>query len=169
MTHRGSRTNLTQDDPSLYAALSPQIQVTRETPPAFLVHGTNDGLVPVKNSLLYYEACLKAGVPVEMHILDNGPHGFGMGTARHERCARGRCRMRFIIAPPRRSPLWRNTMKPLPMDELAIFAPLEDSPQAGILSSSQGVLRHRSCPGSAGIRGRSEPAYSCASTCSPKG
>lgn len=80
VTHRGSRTNLTQDDPALYASLSPQLQVTKETPPAFLVHGTNDGLVPVKNSLLYYEACLKAGVPVEMHILDNGPHGFGMGT-----------------------------------------------------------------------------------------
>jgi acetyl esterase/lipase len=80
VTHRGSRTNLTQDDPALYAALSPQLHVTKQTPPAFLVHGTNDGLVPVKNSLLYYEACLKAGVPVEMHILDNGPHGFGMGT-----------------------------------------------------------------------------------------
>jgi len=34
----------------------------------------------VKNSLLLYEACLKAGVPVEMHILENGPHGFGMGA-----------------------------------------------------------------------------------------
>ena len=37
--------------------------------------------MPVKNALLYYEACLKAGVPVEMHILDNGPHGFGMGDS----------------------------------------------------------------------------------------
>jgi acetyl esterase/lipase len=80
VTHRGSRTNLTQDDPALYAPLSPQLHVTSDTPPVFLVAGTNDRLVPVKNSLLFYEACLKAGVPVEMHILDNGPHGFGMGT-----------------------------------------------------------------------------------------
>lgn len=80
VTHRGSRTNLTQNDPALYEALSPQKHVTRDTPPAFLVHGTNDRLVPVKNSLLFYEACLQAGVPAEMHILDNGPHGFGMGT-----------------------------------------------------------------------------------------
>ncbi|MEO8314113.1 MAG: alpha/beta hydrolase [Pseudomonadota bacterium] len=80
VTHKGSRTNLTQNDPALYAALSPQLHVTRNTPPVFLVHGTNDRLVPVKNSLLFYEACVKAGVPVEMHILDNGPHGFGMGT-----------------------------------------------------------------------------------------
>ncbi len=80
VTHRGSRTNLTQDNPALYAPLSPQLHVTRDTPPAFLVHGTNDRLVPVKNSLLFYEACVKAGVPAEMHILDNGPHGFGMGA-----------------------------------------------------------------------------------------
>jgi acetyl esterase/lipase len=80
VTHRGSRTNLTQDKPTLYDPLSPQKHVTRETPPVFIVHGTNDRLVPVKNSLLLYEACLKAGVPVEMHILENGPHGFGMGA-----------------------------------------------------------------------------------------
>jgi acetyl esterase/lipase len=80
VTHRGSRTNLTQNDPALYAALSPQLHVTKETPPIFIVHGTNDRLVPVKNALLMYEAAQKAGVPVEMHILDNGPHGFGMGT-----------------------------------------------------------------------------------------
>jgi acetyl esterase/lipase len=81
VTHRGSRTNLTQDDPALYAPLSPQLHVQRGGPPAFLVHGTNDRLVPVKNALLFYEACVAAGVPAEMHILDNGPHGFGMGTA----------------------------------------------------------------------------------------
>jgi acetyl esterase/lipase len=80
ITHRGSRTNLTQDNATLYAALSPQLHVTSATAPTFLVHGTNDRLVPVKNSLLFYEACVKAGVPAEMHILDNGPHGFGMGT-----------------------------------------------------------------------------------------
>ena len=80
VTHRGSRTNLTQDTPSLYEPLSPQKHVTRDTPPVFIVHSTNDRLVPVKNSLLFYEGCLKAGVPIEMHILENGPHGFGMGA-----------------------------------------------------------------------------------------
>jgi acetyl esterase/lipase len=88
VTHRGSRTNLTQDDTALFEALSPQKHVTADTPPTFLVHGTNDRLVPVKNSLLFYEACLKAGVPVEMHILDNGPHGFGMGTAMNDETVR---------------------------------------------------------------------------------
>jgi dipeptidyl aminopeptidase/acylaminoacyl peptidase len=58
--------------------------VTRDTPPAFLVQGTNDRTVPVMNSILYYEACLKAGVPAEMHILENGPHGFGMGLTQND-------------------------------------------------------------------------------------
>jgi acetyl esterase/lipase len=80
VTHKGSRTNLTQDNPALYDPLSPQKHVTRDTAPVFIVQGSNDRLVPVKNSLLFYEACLKAGVPAEMHILENGPHGFGMGA-----------------------------------------------------------------------------------------
>lgn len=80
VTHRGSRMNLTQNNAALYEALSPQKHVTRDTPPVFLVHGTNDWLVPVKNSLLLYEACLKAGVPAEMHLLENAQHGFGMAA-----------------------------------------------------------------------------------------
>jgi acetyl esterase/lipase len=79
VTHRGSRNNLTQNNPALYAPLSPQLHVTRDTPPVFLVHGTNDPAVPVMNSILFYEACVKARVPAEMHILENAPHGFGMG------------------------------------------------------------------------------------------
>jgi acetyl esterase/lipase len=80
VTHKGSRTNLTQDKPDLYEPLSPWKHVTKDSPPAFIVHGTNDFLVPVKNSLLYYEACLKARVPVEMHLEDIAQHGFGMGA-----------------------------------------------------------------------------------------
>ncbi|HEY4328852.1 MAG TPA: alpha/beta hydrolase [Phycisphaerae bacterium] len=83
VVHKGSRTALTQDDKSLYELLSPQKHVTKDTPPAFIVQGTNDNTVPVMNSLLYYQALLKVKVPVEMHILENGPHGFGMGTGRN--------------------------------------------------------------------------------------
>jgi acetyl esterase/lipase len=80
VTHRGSRTNLTQDNRELYEPLSPWKHVTRDTPPAFIIQGTNDFLVPVKNSLLYYEACVKARVSVEMHLEENAQHGFGMGA-----------------------------------------------------------------------------------------
>ena len=88
VTHKGSRTNLTQDDQDLYEALSPWKHVTGDTPPAFIVHGTNDFLVPVKNSLLYYEACLKVRVPVEMHLLDTPMHGFGMGVNLNDETAK---------------------------------------------------------------------------------
>jgi acetyl esterase/lipase len=109
VTHRGSRTNLTQDDASLYAPLSPQLHVSRTTPPTFLVHGTNDRLVPVRNSLLFYEACLKAGVPAEMHILDDGPHGFGMASTMDDETAKEwpaqalRFMARHKMIPPRTS------------------------------------------------------------------
>lgn len=88
VTHKGSRTNLTQDNPDLYEALSPWKHVTGDTPPAFIVHGSNDFLVPVKNSILYYEACLKARVPVEMHLLDTPMHGFGMGANMNDETAK---------------------------------------------------------------------------------
>jgi acetyl esterase/lipase len=84
VTHKGSRTNLTQDNAALYEALSPQKHVTKDTPPVFLFQGQNDRTVPVMNSLLFYEACVKAGVPAEMHILENGPHGFGMGLTQND-------------------------------------------------------------------------------------
>ncbi len=53
--------------------------VDEDTPPAFLVHATDDVAVPVKSSLLYYEALRAHGVPVAMHIYHAGGHGFGAG------------------------------------------------------------------------------------------
>jgi acetyl esterase/lipase len=81
VSHGGSRAQLTQNDKSLYEQYSMQNRVTKETPPVFLVHGTNDRTVPVMNSVLFYEACLKNGVPAEMHLFENGPHGFGLGVS----------------------------------------------------------------------------------------
>ncbi|MGD9161276.1 MAG: hypothetical protein PVG39_22880 [Desulfobacteraceae bacterium] len=42
----------------------------------------------MKNSLLYYEACLKVRVPVEMHLLDTPMHGFGMGVNLNDETAK---------------------------------------------------------------------------------
>jgi dipeptidyl aminopeptidase/acylaminoacyl peptidase len=53
------------------------LQVSRDTPPAFLAH-TGDDPVPVANSILYYQALQRAGVPVEMHLFPEGGHGYGM-------------------------------------------------------------------------------------------
>jgi acetyl esterase/lipase len=83
-THAGSRKNLLGDNPSpeLLALLSNEEQVTKETPPAFLVHTMTDTAVPVENTLNFVAALRRAGVPFELHLYERGPHGFGLGTAR---------------------------------------------------------------------------------------
>ena len=63
----------------LRAAYSPDLFVTKETPPAFMYHTFNDQTVSVEQGLRFYEALVKAGVPAEIHIFANGPHGTGLG------------------------------------------------------------------------------------------
>jgi len=78
--HAGSCRNLMGEhpDPKLAASLSNEKQVTGQTPPTFLFHTANDDGVPVENSLVFFEALRKAGVPAEMHIYERGPHGVGL-------------------------------------------------------------------------------------------
>ena len=80
-THRGSRQNLLGNtpDPALVELLSNEKQVTPQTPPCFLVHGMDDSAVPVQNSINFALACRKNHVPVELHLFEHGPHGFGLG------------------------------------------------------------------------------------------
>ncbi|MGD0831181.1 MAG: alpha/beta hydrolase [Terracidiphilus sp.] len=63
----------------LRAAYSPDLYVTKETPPTFWFHTFNDGTVPLEQGLRFYQALVKAGVPAEAHIFSNGPHGTGLG------------------------------------------------------------------------------------------
>jgi acetyl esterase/lipase len=81
--HAGSRRNLLGDnpDPKLVENLSNELQVNRDTPPAFLFHTTTDATVPVENSVLFYSALRQAGVPAELHIYERGPHGVGLAPA----------------------------------------------------------------------------------------
>ena len=58
--------------------LNPDIPVTGRTPPTFLLHAENDPVDSVNNSLVYYVALKKAGVPAEMHLYAEGKHGFGL-------------------------------------------------------------------------------------------
>jgi acetyl esterase/lipase len=64
---------------ALRVAYSPDLFVTKDTPPTFLFHTFNDQTVPVEQGLRFYEALVKAGVQSEMHIFANGPHGVGFG------------------------------------------------------------------------------------------
>ncbi len=78
--HMGSRQNLLGDnpDPKLVELLSNEKQATPRTPPTFLFHTNEDTGVPAENSVLFYLALRKAGVPAEMHIYERGRHGVGL-------------------------------------------------------------------------------------------
>jgi acetyl esterase/lipase len=81
--HGGSRRNLLGDpaDPALVELLSNERHVTDRTPPTFLFHTADDPTVPVENSLLFFAALQKAGVPVELHIFAHGKHGVGLAQS----------------------------------------------------------------------------------------
>lgn len=79
-THAGSRTALLGDhpDPKLLDDLSNDQRVTSQTPPTFLFHTNADTTVPAENSVRFYLALRKAGVPAELHIYEQGAHGVGL-------------------------------------------------------------------------------------------
>ncbi len=58
--------------------LNPNVPVTRETPPTFLVQAEDDNVDGVNQSVAYYIALKNAGVPVEMHLYAQGGHAFGL-------------------------------------------------------------------------------------------
>ncbi len=64
---------------ALRTAYSPDLFVSRDTPPTFWYHTFDDQTVPVEQGLRFYEALVKAGVPAEAHIFAKGPHGTGLG------------------------------------------------------------------------------------------
>ena len=80
--HKGSWTNLLGEnpDPAVIREMSAELQVTKDTPPTFLFATTDDKTVPVMNSVMFYSALVKAGVPAEMHLFQHGRHGSGLGT-----------------------------------------------------------------------------------------
>ncbi len=78
ITHMGSREKLLGKTASadLEKKYSNELQVTEDTPPTFLVHAGDDGVVPVENSLRFYEALRQNKVPTALHIYTKGGHGF---------------------------------------------------------------------------------------------
>lgn len=82
ITHKGSRTNLLGNSPSEEAIqrYSNEMQVDKNTAPTFLVHATDDLVVPVENSIRYYHALLNHKIKTELHVFESGGHGFGLGT-----------------------------------------------------------------------------------------
>lgn len=82
ITHKGSQTNLLGNNPSqaLIDSYSNEKKVTAQTPPAFLIHATDDDVVLPENSINYYLALKKNAVTAELHLYEKGGHGFGLGV-----------------------------------------------------------------------------------------
>lgn len=87
LTHMGSRNALLgkKPDEALVEEYSNEKHISSTTPPAFLVHASDDGAVPYRNSIVYYEQLIEKGVKqCEMHIFPKGGHGFWMAKGRKE-------------------------------------------------------------------------------------
>lgn len=78
--HTGSGKSLLGENatPEMLERYSLDTRVTKATPPAFLVHGGTDTAVPPENSVLFYLALRRAGVPAELHVYREGAHGIGL-------------------------------------------------------------------------------------------
>jgi dipeptidyl aminopeptidase/acylaminoacyl peptidase len=61
---------------------SNELQITAETPPAFLVHSADDKAVPVMNSIGYFRGLQKNNIPAELHVFQKGGHGYGLAPDR---------------------------------------------------------------------------------------
>ncbi|RZJ89920.1 MAG: alpha/beta hydrolase [Hymenobacter sp.] len=80
LMHPGSRKTLLglAPTPAQVRLYSNELQVSAATPPVFLVHAEDDKVVKVQNSICFYLACVRHGVPAEMHLYPAGGHGFGI-------------------------------------------------------------------------------------------
>lgn len=82
--HEGSKSRLLGGgtDESLVQHLSSEMQVTSDTPPAFIWHAADDRVVPAENSLMMAASLARYRVPYDLHIFESGSgrHGFGLGA-----------------------------------------------------------------------------------------
>ena len=87
--HRGSSEALLGmgASPAQMAAYSPERHISARTPPCFIFHAADDPSVPVGNSLACFAALRAARVPAELHVFEEGGHGFGIWLARGKPCA----------------------------------------------------------------------------------
>ena len=81
---KGPQVIVSRAAPALVQSLSAESQVTKDTPPTFLFATTEDKTVPVMNSVMFYAALVKAGVPAELHVFQHGAHGAGLAAANPE-------------------------------------------------------------------------------------
>jgi acetyl esterase/lipase len=81
--HKGSRDQLlgpapTPEDMKRFSA---ELAVSSETPPTFLIHAADDTVVPVANSILFFQAMQARKIPSQLMIYPAGGHGYGLNNA----------------------------------------------------------------------------------------
>lgn len=78
LTHTGSRNNLLGNDPTkeIVDLFSNELQVSQNTPPAYITHAGDDTVVDVNNSIIYYQKLRQNNIDAELHIYPKGNHGF---------------------------------------------------------------------------------------------
>ena len=86
LTHGGSRSNLLGKTPTeeQITLFSNELQVNAQTPPTWLTHTGDDTVVPVENSIRFYQELIRNKVPAEMHLYPKGNHGFILYLNPHE-------------------------------------------------------------------------------------
>lgn len=82
ITHAGSFERLLgpRGSTNKWLQFSTEMKVTSKTPPAFLVHASDDEGVSSLNSIVFYEALVKNKIATEMHMYQKGGHGFGLNN-----------------------------------------------------------------------------------------
>lgn len=83
-SHESSFLALLGENPKeeLLLRYSIEKQINKDTPPTFLVHSADDAIVPVENSIIYFQELKEKGIPTEMHIYPYGGHGFSLAIGR---------------------------------------------------------------------------------------
>lgn len=91
--HKGSAEQLIGKTPTpgKIKEYSNELQVTKETPPTFLVHASDDDVVDPMNSIAFYDSLISKKIKAELHIYQEGGHGFGMNMKNNKELWMERC------------------------------------------------------------------------------
>jgi len=73
---RAKGSELSESDAELCRQASPVSYVTSDDPPALILHGTEDALVPVEQSRILHASLKAAYVPTELIVIEGAPHSF---------------------------------------------------------------------------------------------
>ena len=97
--HQGSAAQLIGNNATMEKKreYSNELQITAETPPAFLVHSSNDDGVSPMNSVEFYNALIKNKVPAELHLYQSGGHGFGLYMKNSNELWMDRCKNWLLL------------------------------------------------------------------------